>query len=145
MHYALLVGNLTKDLTVITNGRSTFSDEQLTKLNNHRINVIESAVIKIEHEAGHLRSVVLENGRTMPFDALYYKPPFTQHSDIPATLGCEFTEQGHLKIDAFHQTTVTGVYACGDNSSMMRSVANAVAAGNFAGAVVNKDLAMEQF
>jgi len=55
------------------------------------------------------------------------------------------TEQGHIKVDHFQQTTVEGVYACGDNTSPMRSVANAVAAGNFTGAMVNKVLTDEDF
>ncbi|ULT29086.1 hypothetical protein KUH03_35030 [Sphingobacterium sp. E70] len=38
-----------------------------------------------------------------------------------------------------------GVFACGDNTSMMRSVSNAVAAGNLAGAMVNKELVEENF
>ena len=60
-------------------------------------------------------------------------------------LGCEVTELGHLKVDPSQKTTIEGVFACGDNSSPMRSVANAVAAGNFAGAVINRELATERF
>ncbi len=45
----------------------------------------------------------------------------------------------------FQKTTVKGIYACGDNSSPMRSVANAVFAGNITGAMVNKELTDEQF
>jgi thioredoxin reductase len=145
MHYALLVGNLTKDLTIFTNGGPDFSDEQLTKLRHHKINIIHTEVVEIEHEAGHLTHLKLKDGQRLPFDALYFKPPFKQHSAIPESLGCELNEQGHLKIDQTQKTTVDGVYACGDNSLMMRSVANAVATGNFTGAVVNKELATRQF
>jgi thioredoxin reductase len=60
-------------------------------------------------------------------------------------LGCELTEQGYIKIDGFQKTTVEGVFACGDNSAMMRSVANAVYSGNLTGAVVNKELTNELF
>jgi thioredoxin reductase len=45
----------------------------------------------------------------------------------------------------FQKTTVEGVFACGDNSGMMRSVANAVASGNVTGAVVNGFLSQAQF
>ncbi|HEX5141175.1 MAG TPA: NAD(P)/FAD-dependent oxidoreductase, partial [Dehalococcoidia bacterium] len=38
-----------------------------------------------------------------------------------------------------------GVYACGDNTSSMRTVANAVAAGTTAGMMANKELALEDF
>jgi len=145
MHYALLVSNLTRDLTILTNGQPKFSEEQLAKLWHHNINVIESEVIEIKHAGGHIRNVVFKDGEAMQFDALYFRPPFTQHTEIPKLLGCEMNEQGYLTIDPTQKTTIEGVFACGDNSSMMRSVANAVATGNFTGAVVNKELASERF
>jgi thioredoxin reductase len=145
MHYAVLVRNLTKDLTILTNGETNFSEEQLARLQHHRIPIVKGEVAVIEHENGHVRYVVLKDGSKMPFDAVYFRPPFTQHSDIPESLGCDVTDQGYLKIDATQKTTIDGIFACGDNSSAMRSVANAVATGNFAGAVVNKDLAGEEF
>jgi thioredoxin reductase len=145
MHYAMLVGNLTRDLTILTNGTGEFTPEQFQKLEQHQIPVIEIPVVEIEHSNGHINRVVLGDGRKLAFDALYFKPPFAQHSDIPVELGCELTEQGHLKVDALQKTTVEGVFACGDNSSAMRAVANAVATGNFAGVVVNRELTMERF
>ena len=145
MHYALLVGNLTEDLTILTNGKSEFSDEQLSKLRQHQISIEETNVKEIEHNGGHVRNVVFNDGSKRSFDAVYFRPPFRQHCDIPEALGCELNEQGYLKVDQTQKTTVEGVFACGDNSSMMRSVANAVAAGNFAGAVINRELATERF
>ncbi|MFZ1515500.1 MAG: FAD-dependent oxidoreductase, partial [Saprospiraceae bacterium] len=61
------------------------------------------------------------------------------------SLGCELTELGLLKVDMFQKTTVEDVYACGDNTSPMRSVANAVAAGNLVGAVLNNEMTLEGF
>jgi thioredoxin reductase len=48
-------------------------------------------------------------------------------------------------VNAFQETTVNGVFACGDNSNMMRSLANAVYAGNVTGAVLNTKLVEEFF
>lgn len=145
MHYALLVSNLTKDLTILTNGPANFSADQKAKLEKHNINVITTIVSNFEHVAGQLKSVNFSDGTKLHVDAVYFRPPFVQQSEIPKLLGCEFTETGHLKIDSMQKTTVSGVYACGDNCSPMRAVANAVAAGNFAGASVNKELAGEDF
>jgi thioredoxin reductase len=145
MHYALLVSNLTKDLTILTHGPQDFTAGQLEKLNRHNVGVVEKELSEIVHENGSVRSVTFRDGTELPFDAVYARVPFVQHSDIPVSLGCELTEQGYLKIDALHKTSVESVFACGDNSSMMRAVANAVAAGNFAGAVINKELAEAEF
>jgi thioredoxin reductase len=55
------------------------------------------------------------------------------------------TEQGFIKVDDFQKTSVHGIYAAGDNSSMFRSVSVAVASGNKAGAMVNKELIEDEF
>lgn len=144
-HLASLVNNLTNDITVLTSGRAEFTEEQRVKLNHHKMKIIETAVTEIEHENGHLKSVLFENGQKESFDAIYAAIPFVQHTELPMQLGCELTELGHIKVDSFQKTTVDGVFACGDNSSLMRSVANAVGSGNLAGAIVNKTLTDELF
>jgi thioredoxin reductase len=50
-----------------------------------------------------------------------------------------------IRVNPFQQTPVQGIYACGDNCSPMRSVANAVYGGNLAGAMVNRELVEELF
>jgi thioredoxin reductase len=76
---------------------------------------------------------------------LYARRPFVQHCDIPQSLGCELTAEGYIKVDASQKTTVEGVFACGDNTSRMRTVANAVAMGTTTGMMVNKELIEEVF
>ncbi len=48
-------------------------------------------------------------------------------------------------MDIFQKTSVEGVYAAGDNSSMGRAVPVAVAAGSIAGVMLNKELIEEEF
>jgi thioredoxin reductase len=144
-HIASLVNNLTGNITVLTSGKADFKEEQLTKFNNRNIKIIETGISEIEHENGYVKNVIFNSGGKIDFEAVYAALAFTQHSDIPASLGCELTEQGYIKTDGFQKTTVAGVFACGDNSNMMRSVANAVYSGNFAGAIVNKELTDEMF
>ena len=144
-HLASLVANLTDQLYILTNGKADFTPEQLFKLDENHINIIESEILKVKHHDGHLQKVVFKNQEMMGFDALYAAFPFSQHCELPELLGCELTEHGHIKIDEFQKTTVEGIYACGDNSTMMRSVAASVASGNLAGAMANADLIKEQF
>lgn len=144
-HIASLVHNLTGDVTILTAGKAEFTAEQLGKLKGHKIQIIETPISEIEHENGNLKSVVFKDGKKRNYDAVYAAIPFEQHSDIPVQLDCELTEQGFIKTDDFQKTTVDGVFACGDNSSMMRSVANAVYRGNLAGAMVNKALTDDEF
>ncbi|SFN45226.1 Thioredoxin reductase [Paenimyroides ummariense] len=145
IHLASLVHNLSNQLTVITAGKAEFTTEQRYKLQFHNIPVIEKKIQEVMHENGRLTSIVFEDMETIKLDALYAAVPFKQHSEIPAMLGCELTEMGHIKTDPFQKTNIAGVFACGDNSSMMRSVSYAVATGSIAGAMVNKELVDELF
>ncbi|WP_026705890.1 NAD(P)/FAD-dependent oxidoreductase [Flavobacterium soli] len=144
-HLASLVHNLTKKLIILTNGNANFDDTQLSKLNQNGIEIIETEITEMEHQNGQIQNVVFKNGKKISLDALYAGIPFEQHTEIPVTLGCELTEQGYIKVDPFQKTSIKGIYACGDNSSMMRSVANAVYTGNMVGAMVNKELVEEEF
>lgn len=144
-HIASLVNNLTKDLTILTRGKADFTEEQTQKLKQNNINIIETEIDEIKHQNGNIETLILSDGEKMNFDAVYGAFPFRQHSDIPESLGCEMTEMGHIKSDQFQKTNVAGLYVCGDNSSPMRSVANAVYTGNLAGAMVNAELVGENF
>lgn len=144
IHLASLIKNLTSDLTILTNGKADFTPEQVELLKQNNLAIINDNILELEHEKGYIRNVVFNNGKKMPFTAMYAAIPFVQY-DIAGALGVEFTEHGHIKINAAQHTTVDGVYACGDNSNAMRSVANAVYAGNITGAMINKALADEKF
>jgi thioredoxin reductase len=144
-HYIQLLRNWTKDLTLFTNGKPQFTDEQLVKIAQHKIPVIEKQIDYLKHDNGKLKAAVFKDGNVHELTAIYSRPDFEQHCKIPATLGCELNEQGYLKVDMMHKTTVANILACGDNVSPMRAVANAVATGNFAGAVANSLLCEEEF
>lgn len=144
-HLASLVNNLTDDLTILTNGSMDFEEPQLKKLKAHHITVKEKEIAGLEHQNGNIDTIVFKDGSTENFLAAYAAIPFEQHNSIPIDLGCELTGHGHIKVNFLQQTTVDGIFACGDNSSPMRSVAYAVATGNIAGAMVNKELSDEQF
>ena len=144
-HLTQLVNNLTDKLSILTSGVSIFNDEQLEKLGKHQIPIIEDQVIAFEHKHGQIKNIVFEGNKKVSFDTIYSSVPFEQHCNIPVDLGCELNEQGYIKVDGFQKTNIPGIYAIGDCSSPMRSVANAVAAGNFAGAMVNMELTEERF
>ena len=145
MHYAMLISNLTNQLTIFTNGPSEFTETQLEKLNNRNISVDPRPLQNILHEHGNLTGIRFSDSTERSLDVIYTRPAFVQPGNIAASLGCETDEHGYLRISARGLTTVPGVYACGDNSNPMRSVATAVASGNLAGASVNAALCEEQF
>jgi thioredoxin reductase len=143
--FSRLISNWTKDLTLFTNGKSTLTTEQTVKLANHHIKIVETEIEKLEHANGYLHTIVFKGGTTSSIKALYAQSPFEQHCTIPNTLGCELTDEGYLKVDHLQKTSVHGIFACGDNTTRIRTVANAVAMGTTAGMMVNKEIVFEEF
>jgi thioredoxin reductase len=143
--FATLISNWTKDLTLFTNGASTLTIEQIEKLQKHPIKIVEKEVEKLEHINGNIQNIIFKDGTKTSVKALYAPGPFEQHCSIPQSLGCELTEEGYIKIDPFQETTVNGVYACGDNATRMRTVANAVGMGTTTGITVSKKMILEEF
>lgn len=143
--FSKLIHHWTKDLTLFTNGPAVLTEEQQLQLESHGIALVEKEISAIEHREGYIKHLLFKDGSKAPLKALYAKIPFVQHSKIPAQLGCELTEHGFIKADAFQKTTVPGVYVCGDSCTMMRSVSNAVATGTMAGAMLNKEMVDEAF
>lgn len=140
-----LISNWTDDLTLYTNGTATLTEEQLQKIRKHNIEIVEDEIERIVHNKGYIQQVVFKNGGTATLSALYARLPFVQHSDIPEKLGCQITPEGYIKIDSAQKTSVPGVFACGDNATRMRTVANAVSMGTTTGLMVNKELIEEEF
>ena len=142
---ARLISNWTKDLTLLTNGSSGLTPEQTKKLESHQINIIEKEIGRLEHADGNLQNIIFRDGTKFSVKALYAPSPFEQQCKIPEMLGAAITEDGYIQADAFQETTVPGVYACGDNANRMRTVANAVATGTTAGMVLSKKMILEEF
>lgn len=143
--FSVLISNWTKDLTLFTNGKSTLTYEQSAQLENNRIRIVETEVKALEHTGGRLQNILFTDGARIPLTALYTRSPFEQHSGIPESLGCELTEEGYIRVDPFQKTSVDGVFACGDNTTRLRTVANAVAMGTNAGISVSKEIALDEW
>lgn len=143
--FSKLISNWTEDLTLFTNGKSTLTVEQSAILEKHHIKTVEKEIEELEHINGQIQYIIFKDGSKKMIKAIYTRLPFEQHCRIPEQLGCELTEEGYIKIDPTQKTTVQGVFACGDNVSRMRTVANAVAMGTATGIMLNKELIDENF
>ena len=143
--FAALINNWTQDLTLFTNGPSTLTTQQSERLRARSIRIVENEIAEVQHLNGYIQSITFEDGTNAVVKAIYARPPFHQHSGIPERLGCELTEEGYIRVDLMQKTSIPGVFACGDNTGPMRTVANAVATGTTAGMMVNKELILEEF
>lgn len=142
--FSNLISHWTNDLTLFTDGISTLTGEQTTQMESRHIKIVEKEIRKLEHADGMVQNIVFKDGTTSYIKALYARSTFTQHCIIPKTLGCELTDEGYIKIDPIQRTSVPGIFACGDNTTRMRTVANAVSMGTAAGIMVNNELIAER-
>jgi thioredoxin reductase len=140
-----LISNWSKNLILLTNGRSTLTEEQANKISGKGFRVVDKDIARFEHQDGQIRQVIFQDGSKLPVTAVFARPTFRQHGEIPFQLGCLMTEPGFIQVDEFQKTTVPGVFAAGDNTTLFRTVSLATAAGTKAGAAMNKELIEEDF
>lgn len=129
-----LLSPIHSDLTLIRK-----NDEQNFDFGD-KIKMMEQRIVTVHHQNGQLHSITLDDGTTLEIEVLYTAPSFEQHSALPKAIGCELTNKNLIYIESDHQTSIAGIYACGDCTSLMRSIATAVASGNLSGAMINKAL-----
>ncbi len=73
----------------------------------------------------------LENGKEQTVDCLIWaigREPATDNLNLSVT-GVELNEKGYIKVDKFQNTSVSGIYAVGDNTGAVELTPVAVAAG----------------
>ncbi len=143
--FAKLISNWTKNLRLCTNGKSELTLEQTKILKKNGVLILEEEIEAFEHNSGYISNIIFKNGEKIDVKAIYARVPFEQHCPLPKDLECDINEQGYLKVDFMQKTNIPGIYASGDATTQMRSVALAVSTGSFAGAVINKELIDEDF
>ncbi|WP_020529034.1 NAD(P)/FAD-dependent oxidoreductase [Flexithrix dorotheae] len=143
--FSKLISNWTKDVTLFTNGKSTLTVDQSESLGKHEIKIVEKEIEKFEHRNGYVQNILFRDGSKMAIQIFYTKRPFEQHCQIPEKLGCELTEEGYIKTNHLQQTSIPNMYASGDNTTRIRTVANAVSMGTTAGMMLNNEFVLEQF
>jgi thioredoxin reductase len=138
-----LIGHWSKNLMLLTNGPATFTTEQRAFIDKKGVPIIDSPVRRIEHQNGQIEQVVFQDGTRVAFDAIFSRVPFRQHTNLADQLGCDLWQTGPvtglIKADEFGRTNRPGVFAAGDNNTLMRSVAIAIGSGNKTGASINRE------
>jgi thioredoxin reductase len=126
-----------------TDGAADLSDLQRARLDALGIPVREERVLRLEGTDDRLERVVFENGAAVSRLALFFATGQRQASDLPARLGCRFTEEGAVDTGKCEVTNVPGLYVSGDASREAQFVVVAVAEGAEAGMAINKSLLEE--
>lgn len=105
---------------------------------------IETAPVRALHGEGTaLASIELDDGRSLPIDALFLAPRTRLNSDIAERLGCALEDGPFgpiVRTDESRATSVPGVFAAGDIARAAHSVTFACADGVATGVAAHRTL-----
>jgi thioredoxin reductase len=138
---ALLLSFWSDEVTLLTDGPAELDAPDAERLRAAGVTVDERPVGGLRGPGSSLTSVVFEDGDERPCGGLLVPVTLHQRSGLAEQLGAVAAEPGHVVADAVevdHQlkTAAPGLYAAGDVSTQMPSVANAVSAGSTAAAMI---------
>ncbi|WLH37856.1 NAD(P)/FAD-dependent oxidoreductase [Pseudomonas sp. FP2196] len=139
MHHALLLPDWGQT-TFFTNGVFEPDAEQLAELDRRGVTLEPQTV---SHISGKRADVVLSDGRVISVAGLFAMPRTRMASPLAEQLGCIFEEGPmgpFIQTDAMQQTSIPGVFACGDAALAAGSVAVSVGDGARAGASTHRSL-----
>lgn len=144
LRFAVLVSEWAAagETTFFLNGVFEPDAAEVAELKSRRINVERELVVSAAGDSSGIE-LRLRDGRSRTLDGVFLHPRTHFKTAFAEQLGCEL-ETGPLgpfyKTDATKETTVPGVFACGDVALPMAAVAFAVADGTRAGNATHQSL-----
>lgn len=145
LHQVMLLRNLTDTLTLCAGEGWRITPAQRERLTRHGIQIIEQPIEALEYVDTQLEAIRFADGTRLICNALFIRPRTTHRTFFARDLGCKVDDQDIVQVDPRGRTSVKGIYAAGDLSSNMRSVALAVAQGAAAAYGINADLIAQDF
>ena len=139
LHHALMLPDW-GPTTFFTRGVFEPDPEQRASLERRGVTMVPEHVERIE---GDRADVVLANGRVVSIDGLFVLPRTRVASPLAESLGCEFEDGpmgAFIQSDMTRETSVPGVFVCGDAAMPFGSVALSVGDGVRAGSGVHRSL-----
>ncbi|GAA3794778.1 NAD(P)/FAD-dependent oxidoreductase [Streptomyces phyllanthi] len=136
---AMQLHALTDRVRLLTNSRhDTISPRYRRRLEAAGIPVVHDRIKEAEGQGGMLSAIVTRDGRRLELDALFSIQGATPETAVARSLGVDLTATGYVRVDSEQQTSVPGVYAAGDVTSLhSHQVSAAVHEGAQAAAAAN--------
>lgn len=145
LHLVMMLRNLTDNLTLYAGEGWELTAEQHEWLTRFSIQMIEQPIAAVESTGSQLQALRLADGTALACDALFIRPKTIHRTPFAYDLGCKVDEHNVVQVDWRGRTSTEGIYAAGDLSSPIRSVAIAVAQGAAAAYGINTDLIHRDF
>ncbi|WP_243710663.1 NAD(P)/FAD-dependent oxidoreductase [Actinomadura sp. KC216] len=110
---ALLVRQWSKDIIYLPHA-DPITDEQHRTLRARGIHVADGLVKRLVAEGDRVQGIELDDGTSVPCDAVFVFPHMVPNDGLPERLGCERNAQGWVVTEPSQKTTRDGVYAVGN-------------------------------
>ncbi|KAH8687709.1 hypothetical protein BGZ60DRAFT_522359 [Tricladium varicosporioides] len=148
LHVARQALQLTKEVTMYTLG-----NEQLAK----EINAATASYPQMKADPRNISKLTkgpnssevvihFEDGTTKTEGFLSHKPKSKLRGDLANQLGLEINDKGVIQVyPPFNETSVSGVFACGDCAAPMQTVTQAIYSGTLCGAGAPLQLQAETY
>ena len=139
---ALKLLTWTDDLTIFTHGNPRdWSNEHNSKLLSFSIDVKTERITALEGQEHQVRAAVLESGKRVPVDAMFFTIGTERSCFLAEELGCEVdAERPNIIVDDLKKTSVDGIYAVGDLVPGSQLAITSAADGAIAAIAIHKSL-----
>ncbi|TYR31035.1 NAD(P)/FAD-dependent oxidoreductase [Mesorhizobium microcysteis] len=139
IHHALMLPDWGMT-TFFVNDAFEPDEGQLAQLNERGVTLVYGKVARVE---GERAAIVMTDGSAWPCDGLFVLAKTQVASLVAEQLGCRLEESPvgqFIWTDALKQTSIAGVFACGDGARGAGSVPLAVGDGALAGTSAHRTL-----
>ncbi|MDY7226308.1 NAD(P)/FAD-dependent oxidoreductase [Hyalangium rubrum] len=144
LDFALFVRGWTPDVVVFTEGSFEIPAEQRHRLAQAEVRLEERRIRRLlaDEKGEHLRAVELEDGTQVVREVLFARPPQRQ-VELVQRLGLALDDQGFVRVNEHKETSLPGLFAAGDLTTLLQGALLAAAAGATAAYMMNHTLNME--
>lgn len=143
---ALHLNNIGVDVTIVHRRERLRAQEHLIKnLSSGGIPVIYNSEIKEIRGRGKVEEVELFDNlnnktETMAVDGVFIAIGYSPSVELARDIGAEITEDGYIKHDSHHRTSIKGIYSAGDVEGGYKQIVTAAGQGSEAALSIFEDL-----
>lgn len=142
---ALHLKNIGVDVTIVHRRDKLRAQDHLVKnLTANSIPVIYNAEIKQIKGKGKVEEVELFDSltqeiKTMSVDGVFIAIGYTPSTELAKEIGAEITDDGYIKRDSRHRTSIKGIYSAGDVEGGYKQIVTAAGQGSEAALAIFED------
>lgn len=142
LEFALFLTGWSRDIIAFTESAFEVPSELRERVTRAGVRLEERRIRGLRAQSGHLAAVQLEDGSEVPREVLFVRPPQRQ-TELVQSLGVALDEQGFVRVNEHRETSVPGIFAAGDLTTLLQGALMAASAGAQAAYMLSHALTLE--